>query len=197
MGIWDKFFGKNKIKKSEKSPFLPMKNDPVEIEYAKNFTLKGGKFLFSESNSKLLNNFKYICIENNLEPKHILCLDDNLSDQFGTSSVPQNSGNLKGYKALLIECEYLISNTGKILLSESQIKHFELPNLPQTIIVKASMNQLVRDISQGMTFLKNKYPKKIPTNITTLKIKPDSHEEKQILESGTTSKSIYLLLDDK
>ena len=40
-----------------------------------------------------------------------------------------------------------------------------------TIIVKANLNQLVRDVSQGMAFLKKKYPEKIPTNITTLKIK--------------------------
>jgi uncharacterized alpha/beta hydrolase family protein len=59
------------------------------------------------------------------------------------------------------------------------------------------MNQLVRDVSQGMTLLKNKYPKKIPTNITTLKIRSDSEEEKQADKSGTSSKSIYLLLEDK
>jgi hypothetical protein len=64
------------------------------------------------------------------------------------------------------------------------------------IVVKASMDQLVRDVSQGMTFLKNKYSKTIPTNITTLKIKSDP-EEVARCESSTTSKSIYLLLEDK
>jgi hypothetical protein len=56
------------------------------------------------------------------------------------------------------------------------------------------MDQLVRDVSQGMTFLKNKYPKTIPTNITTLKIKSDPEE---VAAYSTTSKSIYLLLEDK
>ncbi|MGB0601952.1 MAG: LUD domain-containing protein, partial [Flavobacteriaceae bacterium] len=100
----------------------------------------------------------------------------------------------KAYKAALIDCEYLISNTGKILLSENQIRHFKLSDLPETIVVIASMDQLVRDVSQGMTFLKNKYPKTIPTNITTLKIKSDPEE---VAASSTTSKSIYLLLEDK
>jgi hypothetical protein len=59
------------------------------------------------------------------------------------------------------------------------------------------MSQLVRDVSQGMTFLKNKYPQTIPTNITTLKIKSDTEEEKDTTEYNTTSKSIYLLLEDK
>ena len=97
----------------------------------------------------------------------------------------------------MIDCEYLISNTGKILLSEYQIKHFKLSELPQIIIVKAATNQLVRDVSQGMTSLKNKYLNAIPTNITTLKIKAETVEEEIKLEALSTSpKSIYLLLED-
>tara|TARA_B100001059_G_scaffold149770_1_gene149586 strand:- start:357 stop:950 length:594 start_codon:yes stop_codon:yes gene_type:complete len=197
MGIWDKFFGKSKAKKPQNSPFLPKEDDPLEVGFAKNFTRKGGKFLFNESYSNVLDNFKDICIENDWEPGQILCLSANLSGQFGTSLISQNSIISKEYKAAIIECEYLISNTGKILLSEFQIKHFKINNLPQTIIVIANLNQLVRDVSQGMTFLKKKYPEKIPTNITTLKIKSNSHGEKEAHESETTSKSIYLLLEDK
>jgi len=196
MGIWDNLFGKNKAKKPQNSPFLPEQEEPIDIIFARNFTRKGGKFLFIESKSSLVDNFKDICTENNWNPQQVLCLNDSLSSQFGASSIPQNSGSLKAYEAALIECEYLISNTGKILLSEYQIKHFKLSDFPQTVIVKASMSQLVRDVSQGMSLLKNKYPGKIPTNITTLKIRSDSEEEKRTLESGTTSKSIYLLLED-
>ena len=47
-----------------------------------------------------------------------------------------------------------------------------------------------------MTFIKKKYSDKIPTNITTLKIKSNSYSENEASESETTSKSIYLLLED-
>lgn len=194
MGIWDKFFGKSKTQKSKKSPFLPNEEDPLDIGFAKNFTRKGGRFLYNESKDILLSNFNEVCVENNWEPQQILSLNQTNSDLFSTSYVNETSGSLKAYKAALIDCEYLISNTGKILLSENQIKHFKLSDLPETIVVIASMDQLVRDVSQGMTFLKNKYPKTIPTNITTLKIKSDPEE---VAGSSTTSKSIYLLLEDK
>jgi L-lactate utilization protein LutC len=82
------------------------------------------------------------------------------------------------------------------LLSQNQIKHFKLTDLPETVIVVAHVNQLVRDVSQGMTLLKNKYDKAIPTNITTLKIKSDSGEEKSTPELYTSAKNIYLLLQD-
>ena len=194
MGIWDKFFGKSKTQKSKKSPFLPNQEDPLDIGFAKNFTRKGGRFLYNESKDILLSNFNEICVENNWEHQQILSLNQINSDLFSTSYVNETSGSLKAYKAALIDCEYLISNTGKILLSENQIRHFKLSDLPETIVVMASMDQLVRDVSQGMTFLKNKYPKTIPTNITTLKIKSDPEE---VAGSSTTSKSIYLLLEDK
>ena len=194
MGIWDKFFGKSKTQKPKKSPFLPNEEDPLDIGFAKNFTRKGGRFLYNESKDILLSNFNEICVENNWEHQQILSLNQTNSDLFSTSYVNETSGSLKAYKAALIDCEYLISNTGKILLSENQIKYFKLSDLPETIVVIASMDQLVRDVSQGMTFLKNKYPKTIPTNITTLKIKSDPEE---VAPSSTTSKSIYLLLEDK
>ena len=198
MGIWDKFFGKSKTKKSKKSPFLPNEEDPLDIGFAKNFTRKGGRFLYNESKDILLSNFNEICVENNWEHQQILSLNQTTSDLFYNSYINETSGNLKAYKAALIDCEYLISNTGKILLSENQIRYFKLSDLPETIIVKARMDQLVRDVSQGMTLLKNKYPKTIPTNITTLKIKSDSEETKKaVATSSTTSKSIYLLLEDK
>jgi len=194
MGIWDKFFGKSKTQKPKKSPFLPNEEDPLDIGFAKNFTRKGGRFLYNESKDILLSNFNEICVENNWEHQQILSLNQTNSDLFSTSYVNETSGSLKAYKAALIDCEYLISNTGKILLSENQIKYFKLSDLPETIVVIASMDQLVRDVSQGMTFLKNKYPKTIPTNITALKIKSDPEE---VAPSSTTSKSIYLLLEDK
>ena len=198
MGIWDKFFGKSKTKKPKKSPFLPTEEDPLDIGFAKNFTRKGGRFLYIESKDILLINFKEICVENNWEPQQILSLNQTNSNLFFASYINETSGSLKAYKAAIIDCEYLISNTGKILLSENQIRHFKLSDLPETIIVKARMDQLVRDVSQGMTLLKNKYPKTIPTNITTLNIKSDSEEaEKAVATSTTNSKSIYLLFEDK
>lgn len=197
MGIWDKFFGKNKTQKPESSPFLPKEDDPLDIQFAKNFTRKGGRFLYNESEEALHTNFREICKENHWEPEHVLSLQQAHSDSFNTTFIDKTSGSLKAYKAVLIECEYLISNTGKILLSENQIKHFKLSDLPDTVVVKAIASQLVRDVSQGMTLLKNKYSKTIPTNITTLKIKFDPEEvDIQDGESGTASKSIYLLLED-
>lgn len=195
MGIWKHFFGKKSLKKPEKSPYLPKQEDPIDLSFAKNFTSSGGYFLYNDSLELVLSNFNKICLENNWEPNQIVSLNQNLSDLFQTQFVVYSSGKLDQFEAALIHCEYLIGNTGKILLSKHQINHFKLDELPQTIIVSAKIKQLTRDVSQGMSLLKSKYEDTIPTNITTLKTKSQTIKEKN-QEAQTNAKNIYLLLED-
>lgn len=196
MGIWDKFFGQFTGKKIKKSPYMPVKEDPIDIIFAKKFTSKGGRFLFCESSDSLFNNYKEICFENKWNPSMILCLEKRLSLSLDINLFDQSLENLKSFKAAVIFCEYLISDSGKILLSEHQIRHFKISDLPETMVVFAKSNQLVKDVSQGMTFLKNKYKKQIPTNISTLNIKSNVIKEKFPSVPETNSKNIYLLLED-
>ena len=196
MGIWDKFFGQFTGGKTKESPYIHTKEDPTDIIFAKNFTSKGGRFLFCESSDSVFNNFKEICIENKWNPSTILCLEKRLSLSLDIKLFDQSSANLKSFKAAVIFCEYIISDSGKILLSEHQIRHFKIPDLPETMVVFAKSNQLVKDVSHGMTLLKNKYKKQIPTNISTLNIKSNIIKEKYPSIPETSAKNIYLLLED-
>ena len=54
---------------------MPIEEDPIDISFAKNFTSKGGRFLFCESSESVFNNYKEICIENKWDPSTILCLE--------------------------------------------------------------------------------------------------------------------------
>ena len=196
MGIWNKFFGAKKSKKPEKSPYFPDSEGPLDLGFVKKFTSFGGFFLYNDSSELVLKNFKEICTENNWNQSEIISLNQNLAQRFQVSFVEQASGKLDNFKAILIHCEFLISNTGKILLSNNQINHFKIKALPKTIIVSAKISQIARDVSQGMAQLKNKYINTIPTNITTLNIKRKSSNDKQNQEEQTDSKNIYLLLED-
>ena len=117
MGIWDRFFGQFTGGKSKQSPYIPVKEDPIDISFAKNFTSKGGRFLFCESSDSVFNNYKEICIENKWNPSTILCLEKMLSLSLDIKLFDQSSENLKSFKAAVIFCEYLIIDSGKIILS--------------------------------------------------------------------------------
>jgi hypothetical protein len=196
MRIWDKLFGKKTKSVPDKSPYLPSEEIPVDIKFAETFTNKGGHFLFCESVEQISLNIDAICLENHWEKEHILSLNETVADQFKLTPIRKTSGDLKVYQAAVIYCEYMISNTGKFLLSEHQIKHFNLTDLPKTVIIIAKTNQIVRDVSQGMSSIKNKYKKTIPTNITSLEPKTEDCVEKAFSESETSAKNIYLLLED-
>ena len=196
MGLWNKLFRKKQTPKPEKSPYLPEIEDPLDIAFAKRFTAQGGFFLYNDSSDQVLKNFKEILKENKWEQSETISLNQKLAQRFNVDCVDQSTGKLGHFKAILIQCEFLISNTGKILLSNNQINHFKIKALPKTIIVSAHIRQITRDVSQGMTKLKNKYSDTIPTNITTLNIKREDANHKKNQTQQTSSKNIYLLLED-
>ena len=196
MGIWNKIFGKKNLTKPEKSPYLPDSDEPKDVAFAKKFTIQGGFFLYNDSPELVLKNFNEICQENDLQRSEIISLNQNLAKHLQINFIDQVSGKLNHFRAVIIQCEFLISNTGKILLSNNQINHFKIRDLPKTIIVSAKINQIVRDVSQGMSQLKNKYIDAIPTNITTLNINQKISRDKNNQEEQTKSKNIYLLLED-
>ena len=196
MGIWNKLFGKKQTSKPEKSPYFPETDGPLDIAFAERFTAQGGFFLYNDTSNLVLKNFNEICKQNKCEQIEIISLNQNLAQRFNIDCIDQSTGELGNFKAILIQCEFLISNTGKILLSNNQINHFKIKALPKTIIVSADISQITRDVSQGMTKLKNKYSDTIPTNISTLNIKKDDVNDKKNQPQHTSSKNIYLLLED-
>ena len=196
MGFWSKLFGaKTRTSKlSGDSPYLPKKKDEVEVIFAKLFTQKGGKFIYSEDGKSSDHYFKLILEENHWKSENVLCFDKNLSDRFHVSCQPINI-DANEFKVFLISCEYLIANKGSILICNHQLKDFKLDNLPPYIIVYSGLDNFVNDVSEGMTNLKNKYSNRLPSNITTLNVK-NSTDEKDFLSYGNSAKSLYLLLQE-
>ncbi len=190
----DRLFGKQKSDSTDKSPYLPNEKLSKDIGFAQNFTEKGGFFLYNESQKNVLANFKEILKENFWDSEDILCFDSHLSTVF---NLPLKTANddIKNCKAGLFLCEYLISNTGAILFCNRQMHHFKVNQLPQTLIVYASSNQFVSDVSEGMTLLKNKYTNNIPTNISAIDCQ-DAKESLTTNSAPSPSKNIYLLLQD-
>ena len=196
MSFWNKLFGfKKKTSKSNgESPYLPKKSDEIEIVFAKLFTEKGGKFIYSEDPKSTDNYFKLILQENNWDNDDILCFNQNIADRFKIRCQSINV-NIDKFKVFLIDCEYLIANKGTILICDHQLKDFKLNKLPPFLIVFSGLKNFVNDVSEGMTSLKNKYSDRLPSNITTLNVK-NSDDEKDFLSYGNSAKSLYLLLQE-
>ena len=193
MSFWAKFFGKKK--KKEKSKYLPENEIPNDLSFVKKFTIKGGRFLFCENNNETSFNFNEILIENNWNLNEVFCFDNDIDEKLNIKVI-KDEFSPKNFKTCIIKCEFLISNTGLILVCDKQIKHFKLKELPNTLIILSQTNQFSKDVSEAMSLLKNKYENTIPTNITTINIYNYLEKENDISLDKNNSKNIYLLHQD-
>jgi len=193
LGFWDLF----QKKKTDDTNDESHDNDEAseELVFAKNFTEAGGKFIYIDKGDSIIDTFTKIKEENQWDKNNVKCLSPALSKNLGikkTNDIAENDD----LKALVIECEYLLSNTGRILISSNQIKNNKIDSLPDILIVIATSNQFVGDVSEGMTKLKSKYSKKFPMNITTINVK-NKFIEDDFLSYGKNAKDIYLIISDE
>ena len=192
MGFWDFFKSKKKDEsESGESPLPNIGSD--DLIFAKNFTNSGGRFIFIDEINSTKEVFEKIFKENQWNPENVCSLDTNVAKNLEIKSIRKIDN--ENVKALVIECEFLISNTGRILICNKQIKSNKIEDLPSVLIVLAKSNQFVSEVSEGMTKLKNKYKGNFPNNITTLNVKNKLNED-NFLTYGNSAKDIYLILSD-
>ena len=192
MGFWD-FFRSKKNEDSDEIESPIFEDDSNDIIFVKKFTSSGGRFTFIDEKNSTNEIFKKIIEENQWTLDNVCSLDSNLSKNLNIRLIRKIDND--NVKALVTECEFLLSNTGRILICNKQIKSNRIENLPPVVIVVANSKQFVSDVSEGMTKLKKKYKNNFPTNITTINVKNKLNED-NFLAYGNSAKDIYLILSD-
>ena len=192
MGFWD-FFKSKKKDESENDESSHQNIGSIDLIFAENFTKSGGRFIFIDEINSTKEVFEKIFEENQWDSENVCSLNPNVAKNLEIKSIRKIDN--ENVRALVTECEFLISNTGRILICNKQIKSNKIEDLPSVLIVLAKSNQFVSDVSEGMTMLKNKYKGNFPTNITTLNVKNKLNED-NFLTYGNSAKDIYLILSD-
>ena len=192
MGFWN-FFKSKKNDESENVESSHQNIGSIDLIFAENFTKSGGRFIFIDEINSTKEVFEKIFEENQWDSENVCSLNANVAKNLEIKSIRKIDN--ENVKAIVTECEFLISNTGRILICNKQIKSNKIEDLPSVLIVLAKSNQFVSDVSEGMTMLKNKYKGNFPTNITTLNVKNKLNED-NFLTYGNSAKDIYLILSD-
>ena len=192
MGFWN-FFKSKKKDESENDESSHQNIGSIDLIFAENFTKSGGRFIFIDEINSTKEVFEKIFEENQWDSENVCSLNPNVAKNLEIKSIRKIDN--ENVRALVTECEFLISNTGRILICNKQIKSNKIEDLPSVLIVLAKSNQFVSDVSEGMTMLKNKYKGNFPTNITTLNVKNKLNED-NFLTYGNGAKDIYLILSD-
>lgn len=198
MNFFKNIFKKNKptnktssSNKEEKSSFMPKIETPTDNRFVENFIKNGGKFLYSENENEVNKNIALIIEENGWKKSSLFSLDKEISNRFKLDySFLKNSKDET--TCLISTCEYLIADDGSILISSNQVAEKKLNELPEKIIILAKTDQLINNISEGLSGIKNSGAS-IPSNITNLKHFKDCND-KDFLSYGSSSKNLYLIL---
>ncbi len=174
------------------SKFKPEEKLPLDEQFTINFKENGGKFIYCENENELKDTYISILDENDWYGSKISSKSEELLDKFNKYKELKVSESGDG-SILLIDCEYLIANTGAILVSSHQIGEKKPEELPYNIIVYARTSQLIETISIGLQQINIKHKNDIPTNIRSLKTFKEKDDD-DFMSYGSITKNVYLLL---
>ncbi len=137
----------------------------LEVEFAEKFTGLQGKFIFCLDHREMAAQLRKLAgfhAWNNL-----FCQEDKiiqiLKDQAGPLTV---ATGLEQSDAAITSCELLIARTGSIVMSAAQPSGRTVSVYAPVHICLAYTSQLVYDIREGLSFLKEKYGGRMPSLIT-------------------------------
>ncbi len=175
----------------DRSKYMPEVNLPVDEGFMINFKRNGGKFLYCDTEDEILDSFDKILLENDWYEKEVCCFDMSLQHKFSGYNLEFTNKTTSSF--FFATCEYLIADSGSILISSNQLREKKLTELPDNFIILAATSQLVKTIGEGLKGIKEKNKNAIPSNITTIK-NFEPQKEKDFLSYGSSSKNLYLLL---
>jgi L-lactate dehydrogenase complex protein LldG len=178
------------------SVFQPATQDP-EIEFAEQFTRLQGKFIFCMDHSELVAQLKALIGHNNW--KKLYCREDKLKTLLKDNSFDGfSSVDLKDCDAAVTTCELLVARTGSIVMSAAQASGRTVSAYAPVHICIAYTDQLVYDIRDGLTALKEKYQGQLPSLITFATGPSRTADIEKTLVVGVHGpKEVYLFLIDR
>lgn len=195
MNLFRKIFStKNSESNKDSDSGLPSvfdENLPADEQFAIRFNQNGGKFIYCTSEFEVQQIFRNILKEIGVYVK-MSYSNENVKKMFEEHESLFTS-NIEMSNVYLTDCEYLITTLGGIMLSSNQLKQKRSEELPETFIVFAKTSQMVRDITEGMRGINQKYTRK-PTGLVTLRSFKENKSQNDIMNYGGTYKKTYLIL---
>ncbi len=176
----ENFFSKNKPIVTNEYKILA--NDPKDVIFAKKLNNSGGRFFYCNKDNEIKNILNKLT--SHLKINKICCLDEEIKNKFSDLNISLQINTQNKNDGIILKCEYLIADQGKVLLSSGQMKNKKIENFPNEIIVIAHISQIVLRINDAMRSITKKYKTNSPFNISTI-------------GSGTKNLSVIVVEDFK
>ena len=197
--LFNKFIGKvipslaeqsanlNKEEQEEQEKFTPNPNDPADVTFAKVFTNNGGKFFYCDNVEDFYYHLKQLLQESKWQSTY--CSNDKLKKLLEPTKLSFET-DYKIADSSINTCEFLIAFNGSVMVSGEQTKNLKIEHLPEAMIIVAYTSQIVKNISEGLSGIQNKYGKSRPSLVTTIRTK----ESITTMSDSDRAKNLYIFL---
>ncbi len=179
------------------APVFNELTDALDITFAEEFTRLGGKFVYCESESEIYSTLSLLSKANTFAP--IFCRDESLLymlQQYGISAT-NDENKLNTTKVAITGCEFLVARLGSVVVSSKQLSGRKLNISPDIHIVLASASQLVPDIKQALSGVREKYGKAFPSMVSVISGPSRTADiEKTLVMGAHGPKELYVFLYD-
>jgi L-lactate dehydrogenase complex protein LldG len=170
----------------------------LEEKFAEEFTKLGGKFVYCSDEADMIQQLE--ALADTMKWSSIHTRDQFLLNLFKENNIEfiQPAGDMHDLEVGLSLCECLIARTGSAIMSSGQDYGRSLPVYSPIHITIAFTNQLVWDISNAISLLKEKYNNQLPSMMSlTTGPSRTADIEKTLVVGVHGPKEVYIFLIDK
>jgi L-lactate utilization protein LutC len=167
-------------------------SDPLDVRFVKCFKASGGKFIYCADQKEITEVLTHISEE--LELQNIFAPSNHSRSLLEEMEHPFSLAELEDSALFFADCEALVAYNGGVMVTSVQKGNKSLDQLPKEVIVLAYTDQLVDRLNEGLSLIREKYGKDIPTHIGTL------HGPEQEIQTDPDSgrlKNLFLLLTER
>ena len=151
----------------ESSIYHPQTDMP-DLTFAEEFIKVNGQFVYCEDVMSLVDNLKIMSDERGWSK--VFSFDSQLTKVLDAAGIVHSSKkeDFADLKVAVTFCEFLVARLGSILISSRQTAGRKLNIFPEIHIVVAMSSQIVPDIENVMSAIREKYRGRLPSLISLL-----------------------------
>lgn len=177
------------------SPVLDPMEEGIDVAFAENLMLTGGKFVYCESAEEVVQNLR--ALASAIDTDTLLCLEGELEAYLIKAGL-KASADFDAFRekgAGFTSCEALIARSGSIMLSSRQTGGRKMNAYPDIHIVFGRTSQLVAEIADALDAMRAKYGVRIPSMISLITGPSRTADIEKTLVMGVHGpRELYLLL---
>jgi len=168
----------------------------LDIEFAKNFSNNGGKFVYCKDIQEAIDNIRSFSQQEKWDK--IYCVEKTLQSLLNHAGLPftDNPNESTDQKVGITTCDFLIAQTGSIVFSSQSASGRRIQSVLDTQIVVGILEQIKPDLKSAFKLIKEKFPIKMPAAFSIVNGLSRVEDTNCEVQQGFGPKQLFLFLID-